>query len=175
VSKLENKFNHFTESINSSLETKNWYAALLVALTLPDICGYLESPEEKSSSRYVRWFNKYMTPKYTSNIGPNREKHIFLNGSDAYALRCAYLHSGTFHTDKQWIKDALNKFRFVTSKGYIHNNQINNTLQLQVDIFCKEICEAVNEWVNEKQENQEILRLTDTMIEIENITNKFSL
>jgi hypothetical protein len=174
---LNEKFLHFTNAIEVSLETKNWYAALLVALTLPDICGYLENPEEKSSRRYVKWFNSYMTPKYTKRIGPSREEHIFLNGNDAYALRCSYLHSGTFHTDNEWIRDALNKFRFVTTPNNqeVHLNQSDQTLQLQVDLFCLEICEAVREWSENNKNNTDILNLTETMIEIEHLVNGFAL
>lgn len=170
ANEIEEKFAHFTKAINNSLDTENWYAALLVALTLPDICGYLENPQEKSSPRYVKWFNSYMTPKYTIRIGPKNKEHIFLNGKDAYALRCAYLHSGTFHTDKQWIKDALRRFKFVTVEDRrIHRNQSGQILQLQVNLFCLEICDAVNEWIEVNKDNKEIIKLTDTMIEIEHI------
>lgn len=175
--RLEEKLSHFTNSIKKALENKNWFAALLVSLTIPDVCGYLEDPKEKSSSRYVKWFNSYMTPKYTKTIGADGKEHIFLNGNDAYALRCAYLHSGTFHTDDQWIKDALNNFRFVAllNGGEIHRNQTNQTLQLQVDKFCLEICDSVNEWIQNNKDNDEIFKLTNTMIEIEFINGGFSL
>lgn len=38
----------FLDSIKLSLETKNWYAALAVALTIPDICGSIANPKEHS-------------------------------------------------------------------------------------------------------------------------------
>jgi hypothetical protein len=44
------------KAIKSSLESKNYYGALFVALSAPDICGYLESPADKSQVRYEKWF-----------------------------------------------------------------------------------------------------------------------
>ena len=176
-SRLSDKFSHFTDAIDLGIETENWYAALVVALTLPDICGYLDDPDQKSSKRYVKWFNTYMTPKYTTEVGAKMEKHTFLNGNDAYALRCAYLHSGTFHTDDQWIKDALRKFRFVTTQknNKVHKNQNGQSLQLQVDEFCWDIRDAVNQWIKDSEENQNITSLIDNMIEIEKLENSFTL
>ena len=35
----------FTNAVIKSLATENWYSALSLALTLPDICGKVEQPE----------------------------------------------------------------------------------------------------------------------------------
>ena len=40
----------FTSAIEQALADKNWYGALTLALTLPDICGKMENPQERSSS-----------------------------------------------------------------------------------------------------------------------------
>jgi hypothetical protein len=58
---------HLVESVIQAVTDGNWYAALTVALTLPDICGKLESPQDSSTRRYVRWFNENLAPKYTFN------------------------------------------------------------------------------------------------------------
>jgi hypothetical protein len=87
---VENKIGHFTNAIRKSLKEENWYAALSVALTLPDICGKLQNPDLGSSRRYVMWFNDYLKPMYTGKVGPDRIEHVFLSGEDAYALRCSY-------------------------------------------------------------------------------------
>ena len=31
-------------ALESAITNKNWYAALFIALSIPDICGYIESP-----------------------------------------------------------------------------------------------------------------------------------
>jgi hypothetical protein len=37
--------NQFVNAVRSAVASGNWYAALMLALTMPDICGRLESPE----------------------------------------------------------------------------------------------------------------------------------
>ena len=44
---------NFTNVFDKSLATENWYAALALALVIPDICGRLENPEMGSGERYA--------------------------------------------------------------------------------------------------------------------------
>ena len=150
--------NRFTNSIEASLQSQNWYGALTLALTLPDICGWLENLTLGSEKRYVAWFDKWLLPKYTAYVGPDSIKHVFLQGQDCYALRCSYLHQGEGDIGNQRARKALDKIHFITppANGIIHNNQSNNTLQLQVDIFCNDIIIAVNNWVESVQSNKDI-------------------
>jgi hypothetical protein len=100
-----------------------------------------------SKDRYVAWYRQWLEPAYTSYIGPNKEKHIFLCGEDCYALRCSYLHEGGDSIENQRARKALNDFHFITPPpGVVHMNQVNNTLQLQVDIFCIDVANAVEDW-----------------------------
>lgn len=137
----------FVNAVYDALEQKNWYAALALALTLPDICGDLEKPEPKPKrnlgKRYALWWNTYIAPRYNG----------FLSGDDCYGLRCAFLHQGlsdiTEHTRK-----LLLGFRFVhpdpNGRLHLHCNRFNNVLQLQVDLFCKDICAGVERWERKK-------------------------
>ena len=103
----------YLDSIIKSLESKNWYAALFTALAIPDICGDLEQPSEKSSRvRYVNWYNKYMLPQYSVTMPSLREPHVFLSGDDCYALRCSLLHQGTGDIGKQKVSTTLESVRF---------------------------------------------------------------
>ncbi len=145
----------FIESIKTALSNKNWYVALVSCLTLPDICGKIEFPYLKGKNHYIEWFNKYLLSLYTSKIGPEHKKHIFLSGKDCYALRCSFLHEGGDDITNQTIKETLDNFNFITpSKSIIHCNQMNSTLQLQVDIFCKDIINAVEKWLIEIKDDQ---------------------
>ena len=139
----------YTKAIEKSLQDENWYAALSLALALPDICANVCSPTEGSKTRYVRWYNQYMLLKYTGYIGPNKEEHIFLCGEDCYALRCALLHEGSDDISEQRAQKVLEEFNFVVppSGWTVHKNQSNNSLQLQVDIFCRDVCSSVNSWL----------------------------
>jgi hypothetical protein len=140
----------FTKSIKQSLRDKNWYAALALSLAIPDISANIENPEAGSKARYVDWYNRFVKKKYTGHVGPDREEHIFLCGEDCYALRCSLLHEGSNDITEQRAQEVLNKFHFVVppkNGNVIHMNQYGNALQLQIDVFCEDICNAVSRWL----------------------------
>ncbi len=148
---------YLIKSVELSIHNKNWYSALTLALTLPDIAGKIEYPNLSSGKRYIQWFENYMMDSYKSNIGPKRTEHIFLTGNDCYALRCAYLHEGKSDIVEQRVRDVLEDFEFlIPSNGWkIHNNQKNNKLQLQVDIFCQDILNGINKWLKDSSSDPE--------------------
>lgn len=171
---LEEKMLNFTNAVRDSIKDRNWYSSLTLALTLPDICGRLEFPERSSSKRYVHWFEEYLMDKYTSKNPWVR--HVFLNGEDAYALRCAYLHQGESNIEEQRMRKVLSDYLFVEppSSGMIHCNQINHTLQLQVDVFCTDICDGVDEWVKCVGGNKVIQQRAEKLVTIHRVENGFS-
>lgn len=158
----------FTSAVLQSLASENWYAALYLAITLPDICARLEAENAKTSpSKYVAWFNHYLAHYYRFKIGASMETSVFLNGEDLYALRCSMLHEG--HTDiaHQKIRQVLDRFHFTIDSS--HCNQVNSILQLSVPTFCEQVCSAVDAWhkdFNEKHPDK-IQRLSYlTMIHV---------
>lgn len=157
----------FTQAIEKSLQEENWYAALSVALALPDICANVCSPNEGSQRRYVKWYDQYMLPKYTRQVGADRKEHFFLQGGDCYALRCALLHEGTHDITEQRARKVIENFSFVVPpKGWtVHMNSNGNALQLQVDVFCNDICSSVHRWLDENSfangEFDSFLTITD--------------
>ena len=49
------------DEIDNALSHNLYQAALGLALTVPDICGQMEFPEEKTvCGRYVKWFSTYV-------------------------------------------------------------------------------------------------------------------
>ena len=150
----------FTDSIRLAVQAKNWYGALTGALSLPDVCGKLESPDVGSQQRYSAWFERWVQPKYTHQLGGRLgQQHIFLSGRDCYALRCSYLHEGGGQIEHQRAREALVSFHFITPPGngsVIHMNQFNNTLQLQVDIFSNDIASAADQWSESVAGNEPI-------------------
>ncbi len=59
------------DSIDLAISNENWYAALLAALTLPDICGAIEYPQFKKvktngiiTNRYTKWFDDFVGEDY---------------------------------------------------------------------------------------------------------------
>jgi hypothetical protein len=146
---MESEMIRFTQAIEKSLNEENWYSALALALALPDICANVCSPNEGSQRRYVKWYNQHMLPKYTSHVGPDRTEHVFLKGEDCYALRCALLHEGTHDISEQRAQQVIENFSFVVPPAgwTVHMNQNGNVLQLQVDVFCRDICSSVHQWL----------------------------
>ncbi|NOT66114.1 MAG: hypothetical protein HOP06_08840 [Methylotenera sp.] len=156
----------FTDSIRKSIQANDWYGALSTALTLPDVCGRLEKPNSGSQARYVDWFRVWVQSKYTSEVGPNRIKRVFLHGEDCYALRCCYLHEGGSNIEMQRAQKALEDFHFITPIPgcHIHCNQSNNTLQLQVDIFCNDIADSVDQWLSSVNDDADIRKRINNLL-----------
>ncbi len=48
--------NQIIKEINACLKNGCYIAALTTALTLPDICGKVEYPNDGNSSRYKKWY-----------------------------------------------------------------------------------------------------------------------
>jgi hypothetical protein len=77
-----------------------------------------------------------------------------LNGKDCYSLRCSILHEGSDDISTQQKRDILDKF-YLTTKGGGHLNMFSNCvvgdprydnkefIQLQVDVFCRVMIDAV--------------------------------
>jgi len=138
--------NHLAGAVEKSLSTGNHYGALVVALTLPDICGWVEGQYARSKDRYVSFFNAYMSVHYCHPVGPAQTLTTFLTGDDFYALRCSVVHEGRDDITTQKARQTLESFQFVVPPdGWtVHRNLHNGrTLQLQVDLFCREILSGV--------------------------------
>lgn len=159
---------NFLLAVLDSMRTKNWYAALGMALILPDICGRLENPNSTSKERYVAWYDKWMRSKYTRGVGPNRKEKVFLSGSDCYALRCAILHEGRDDIAEQRAREAISSFRFNTPHPFIHMhcNLVNSILQLQVDEFCQDICDATCAWIANNDKNKDVSERSKSLLAI---------
>jgi hypothetical protein len=167
----------FTDPIRECIRNRIWMPALTSALTLPDICAWLETPDVHAGARYQRWSKAWFEPKYTRMLPrPNpkfsplvpRNTHnehplihvenIFLSAADLYALRCAVTHSGSQDISDQRARESLRKFEFrIPGDGnVVHCNRTDDRLQLQVDIFCQEICDAVDDWDTSKRDDKDI-------------------
>lgn len=147
-------------SVYSSIEQKNYYAALFVSLTFPDICAALEHGKT-SGATYASWFNANLS-QYAK----------FLSGNDCYALRCAILHQGKDDISDQKMQEVLEHYVFLTDgshcnlfKDCVINGEKVSFLQLNVQKFCKDMCNAVEKWLDNVSENPAIQeRLKKTIV-----------
>lgn len=87
------------------------WAALAIALTLPDICGKAEYSSACNTRRYIDWYNKYVAPFECppSHEGAEPENMPYLSGEVVYNLRNSFLHQGNPNIDNGKIKQKENK------------------------------------------------------------------
>jgi len=162
---------HLLASLESAIQARNHYAALAIALALPDICGWVQDPKQPSKARCVAWFEKYLQRMYTRPATRLSPEHIFLRGTDFYALRCAYLHEGRDEIVDQRAQQVLESFQFVVppSGSQVHCNQSNNTLQLQVDIFCREVAEGTSQFLADVASNADAIQRLGQLLLIRDV------
>jgi hypothetical protein len=134
----------FTDAILKALKDENWFAGLFIALCLPDICGKIEDPNSGVQTRYTNWFNKYLSSTYTS----------LFTADDCYYFRCACLHEGK----STHAKLTPQRIHFISPPpNKIHLNFLNNILQMQIDIFCRDMVDAVEVWMKNVSGNPTII------------------
>ncbi len=152
---------NIVNSVYSALNNGNWYAALLVSLTLPDICSALEHGKT-SGEKYADWFEQNL-PQYKG----------YLSGNDCYALRCALLHSGKDDISDQRKQEVLEHYVFLTKgahcnlfKDCVFNGEKKSFLQLNTQTFSKDMCKAVESWLVSVSTNSDIQKRLKGTIEI---------
>lgn len=163
---VEEKIDSFLRGLEKALNTDNYYAALCIGFTLPDICSKLEKPNLRTGQRYPQWYEEFMQSKYETYYELKNLHHTFLNGNDFYALRCAFLHQGEVDITNQRARKALTDFKFVASKGSSHCNQCGTTLQLDVQTFCGDILKGTVAWLIKYRNDSEINFRAENLIEI---------
>ncbi|PSZ18153.1 hypothetical protein [Escherichia sp. 4726-5] len=154
----------FIASIEASLESENWLAALFMALAMPDICRSLERPdiEQGTTGKWYRdWVTRYIEDKYTAS----RFEKCKFYAQDFWLYRCSCLHAGTDPENKK----RMMKFNFTPPPGsdsLVHLNYFDGKLQLQIDVFCRDMIAAANRWYEEVKEDPHIIGRLDGLINI---------
>jgi hypothetical protein len=134
------------QALRRCVHDQNWYGAITIALTLPDICGSIDSPgKNNSEARSVAWFDRYVGHAYMTEV--NGVKGVFMTGGDCYALRCAALHQGTFDVSDQRARDVVDRFILHHSKVmYAHKLLQGKKLVIDLTTFCTDIAAGVEAW-----------------------------
>ena len=98
--------------VRCCLESGYYRAALVSALTIPDICGLVEHPEclKGSRKRYVAWFNDHILANYAKKFTSEGEvSESYFDGDMCYSLRCKLLHEGNNRIDVKSINVSGDK------------------------------------------------------------------
>ena len=132
--------------IERALAARLYYLAVAMALTVPDICAALESPNgETTGAQYKAWYNANLTDQY-----PN------ITGADCWSLRCGVLHQGRCgHPNMQ-----CGRILFTVPAGQnnvFHNNILNDALNLDTVIFCSDAVRSARRWFAQKANDPAVL------------------
>ena len=150
---VNNTVSELITAVRQALANKNWFAALTVVLTLPDICAKIDgSFGDLSSIRYPAWYEKYVV-KPVCEEKQVTTAYDFFSANDCYALRCAFLHEGNMNIAGQKAQESIHNFCFDVSTQTlwgIKTDEERVTIKLSLEHFCDDICKGVETWLFEK-------------------------
>jgi hypothetical protein len=152
----------YAAAVQHSLHSHNWFGALFLSLAIPDICGALENPAEGVGNRYKKWFDRYVGFRYVPEL---------FSADDCYYLRCAALHQGLAEHPKAQNKRIV----FITPpppgmkfhSNFIQSEDGSFVLQMQIDIFCDEICQGITQWLRDVAGNQDVQKRLGELLEFQ--------
>jgi hypothetical protein len=143
----------FTAAGRLAIKSQNWYAALSLALMIPDICGSLEDRAGKVGERYIKWCDSWFAPQYKI-INGGRET-ILLSAQDCYQLRNSLIHSGSDIINPK-KRDTIDRVKFVDPTNGSHLAKIDGVLHLRADRFSEEMYLAAEKWEDAKRDDKEV-------------------
>lgn len=172
----------YIDSVFESLAKENYHAALFNALSLPDICGKMETPDERNGERARRWFRENLKGKYFPEscyehlmaTNPEMAKHmqpdqlevlksqqlsVKFDDSAFWKLRNAFLHEAS---------DRAGKLKIHITHGGSHLGMINGALQLSSLKLCEDIANAAYVWLEKVKENPEVWERISQRAKIKN-------
>lgn len=128
-----------------AVESGSVHSALALALALPDICGTIEYPTmPKVVDRYTRWCDDW-------------GKILVVTPADCYAIRCAYLHSGSEEfSGSSTAKAIFSRVNFTVGQvggGWASRAVQSATLtgkpivETPVEQFCRDMATSVDAWL----------------------------
>ena len=128
--------------VEKAIKHEMYYLAVVMALTLPDICSALQSGNGLSTGeKYKEWYRNYLSQKYPR-----------LTDSDCWHLRCGVVHQGRCgHPNMQYSRVIFSVPN--PQNNIFHNNILNDALNLDAVQFCHDIMEAVREWFKQNHTN----------------------
>lgn len=134
-----------------------WFAAIALALTLPDVCASVDQPGKgKSKARFVAWWDQYMTHRYVVRPDSDEswEPFSYIPGDVAFALRCSYLHAGS---DR--IGTAGERVRFLgpPNAGRVGYDPETGSVFIGLEPFVEDVCQAVEVWLAERRTDPEAM------------------
>jgi len=132
--------------IERALDAQLYYSAIAMAVTLPDVCAALEAGNGRTSAeKYKAW--------YRANVG---QAYGFLKDEDCYSLRCGVVHQGRFGGHGMQYGRVVFTMPIPGRNILIHNNVMNDALNLDADRFCRDMIQSARTWFVAHQNDQHV-------------------
>jgi hypothetical protein len=132
-----------------SLEARLYYPALLVALTVPDICAALTMDDATlvRGEHYSAFVDKYTVLNGFERNG------LGLNGTHCYQLRCGVVHRGNAAGNRDFPSTHV-IFTVPESNALIHGGKPlvsgdKTATTIDLVLFCKAMAEAARHWMRD--------------------------
>ena len=138
------------KEIEKCLDSECYYAAVIIALTLPAICAAAEKTSGNTQKcdriAYEDWIKKSgLVAKYGATFPQT-----------LYNLRCSVLHQGKYDADKLDHRLLI----CFDNKVIIHNCTFDmneeKAIVLDGKIFCRDMADAVTSWMNKSKDDPTI-------------------
>jgi len=158
----------FIEAGRQAIEQGNLHAALFIALTMPDICGSLETPNAGNGERYRRWVTKWVEPRFIVNYGSPPAATRFITADELWNARNSIIHSGKSEM-RSGATQLKNIFFFDDSiDSHLNRYRINgrSLLQVRTSDFCAEIWLAAEDWLAATSGDKEIAGALNDLLTI---------
>lgn len=160
------------KEIRVALDNKLYFIALMSALTLPDICGKAEYPDEKyTGKRYKKWINEYVNSREFGKY-----EYPAIEGLDVdiiYKLRCNLLHQGTPNVEESFTDVDYFELVRVNPRGgrqfqYFIENRIEQIdgiekivariISINIALLCHLLCDSAELYYVDNKEKFEFIR-----------------
>lgn len=138
--------------IDRALDAELYYPALVLAMSIPDICGALASADGKASGpRYAAW--------YESNL-PDYAKE--LSGKDCHSMRSALVHQARPVKANMAYKQVyfpLRGMKLMVARGNVSDRGvIPDMIGIGLPQFCREVGRVASEWLEANKEDPNVVR-----------------
>ena len=133
------------QEIEKAIKAELYYLALLLTLTLPDICTALEQPNGRTDGKrlYKKW--------YKANV------HDLIGGlspDEAYELRCTVVHqsSGMASPARSYSRVIFT----MKTPLRVDSCVLNDALTFDVEAFCNRWIGAVRTWIEKSAADKNV-------------------
>lgn len=138
------------DQIYAAVTSGHHYLSLFPTLTLPGICGAMESENGwDTRDKYVAWFDRWAASKFPHPT----EAGSGFNGVDCYSLRCSLLHQGT----TEQTKSRYQRIIFTEPNPdcrVSHMCLMGDMLNMDITIFSVNVINSVATWLPEAERTE---------------------